>query len=228
MKTIGVIGGLGPQATMDFEARLHAVAQRLIPQQHNTGYPPLIVAYVREVPMVFDTLDHAHAAPALIDAAQKIGPLVDVLVMTSNTPHLFQAEIERVAGTKIMSMIDVTIDEVLRRGWRTAGVVAVGFTLAQRLYQRRLEDHGIRAVAIEEPLISALDHAIWHLMEGRQPEGAHPAAQQSIAFLRAQSVDGIILGCTEVPLLLRSEAEAADLINPAQLLAEAAIRYAID
>src|SRR5215472_2600388 len=106
MKTIGVIGGLGPQATMDFEARLHAVAQRLIPQRHNTGHPPLIVAYVRKVPMVFDEQGEAHAAPALLEAAQKIGPLVDVLVMASNTPHLFQHEIEQASGTKILSMID--------------------------------------------------------------------------------------------------------------------------
>ena len=52
MKTIGVLGGLGPQATMDFEARVHAAAQRLIPQIANTGYPPMIVTYLRCAPMI--------------------------------------------------------------------------------------------------------------------------------------------------------------------------------
>lgn len=43
MKTIGVLGGLGPQATMDFEARMHTVAQQLIAQYGNSGYPPIVV-----------------------------------------------------------------------------------------------------------------------------------------------------------------------------------------
>ena len=54
MKTIGVLGGAGPQATMDFEARFHAVSQRLLPQRGNSGYPPMIVYYYRSLPMLVD------------------------------------------------------------------------------------------------------------------------------------------------------------------------------
>ena len=50
MKTIGVLGGLGPQATMDFERRLHRVAQRLIAPRMNSGYPPMVVYYHRHAP----------------------------------------------------------------------------------------------------------------------------------------------------------------------------------
>src|SRR5690242_10333772 len=52
MKTIGVLGGLGPQATMDFEARVHRVAQRLIPADRNGGYPPMVVYYCRHPPVL--------------------------------------------------------------------------------------------------------------------------------------------------------------------------------
>ena len=52
MKTIGVLGGLGPQATMDFEARIHRVAQRLIPPNKNGGYPPMVVYYCRHPPVL--------------------------------------------------------------------------------------------------------------------------------------------------------------------------------
>ena len=50
MKTIGVLGGLGPQATMDFEARVHRVAQRLSRRSYNGGYPPMVVYYFRQPP----------------------------------------------------------------------------------------------------------------------------------------------------------------------------------
>ena len=45
MKTIGVLGGMGPQATMDFERRVHEVSQQLLPRSLNTGYPPMVVFY---------------------------------------------------------------------------------------------------------------------------------------------------------------------------------------
>ena len=62
MKAIGVLGGIGPQATMDFEARLHAVSQRLIPARENQGYPPLLVRYLRHAPVVLED-DNAPAGP---------------------------------------------------------------------------------------------------------------------------------------------------------------------
>src|SRR5207248_3292900 len=58
VKTIGVLGGMGPQATMDFEARLHAVAQHLIPQRANNGYPPMVVYYHRSAPVIADAAGH--------------------------------------------------------------------------------------------------------------------------------------------------------------------------
>jgi hypothetical protein len=51
MKTMGVLGGISPQATMDFEARVHRVSQRLIPQDRNSGYPPMVVWYHRRLPI---------------------------------------------------------------------------------------------------------------------------------------------------------------------------------
>ncbi len=52
LKTIGVLGGIGPQATMDFEARVHAISQRLIEPEGNRGYPPLIVYYHRRLSVI--------------------------------------------------------------------------------------------------------------------------------------------------------------------------------
>jgi len=64
-------------------------------------------------------------------------------------------------------------------------------------------------------------------MEGRADAESAEAAREAVATLRARAVDGVILGCTEIPLLLRELAHEVDLINPAQLLAEAAVRAAV-
>ena len=52
MRTIGVLGGIGPQATMDFEARIHEEAQKLIEPETNCGYPPMVTVYMRHPPVV--------------------------------------------------------------------------------------------------------------------------------------------------------------------------------
>src|SRR5215211_7007362 len=130
MKTIGVLGGLGPQATIDFEARVHAVSQRLIPQRGNAGYPPMVVYYYRHAPILLNE-DGTPVLPIepdtrLFDAARRVGSLADFLVITANGPHLLREAIERAAGRPVLSMIDVTLDEVRRRGLRTLGVLGLG------------------------------------------------------------------------------------------------------
>ena len=215
---------------MDFEARVHRVAQRLIPPHFNGGYPPMVVHYCRHAPILVNddgsTRLPIQPDPRLFEAASKLGALVDLLVITSNGVHRFQAEIEQAAGRKVVSMIDATLDEVRRRGWNRVGVLGLGEPV---VYMEPLAQLGIAFETIDAETRAALDQAIFRTMEGRDDADCIAAARAAIAELRTRGVDGIILGCTEIPLLLRDIADRdADLINPTQLLAEAAVRAAID
>jgi aspartate/glutamate racemase len=73
----------------------------------------------------------------------------------------------------------------------------------------------------------ALDAAIFQLAEGRENDKTKAVASKALADVRAKHVDGVILGCTELPLLLGELADAPDLIDPLQLLAEAAVKAAM-
>jgi aspartate racemase len=228
VKTIGVLGGLGPQATMDFEARVHRAAQRLVPPSLNGGYPPMVVYYCRHPPvLVTDTGAPqlpVRPDPRLFEAAKRLGTLADFLVIPANGPHLFQAEIERAAGRKVLSMVEATLEEVRRRRWTRVGVLGLGEPV---IYTRPLAQLGIACQTIDGEQRDGLDGAIFRLMEGRDDAGSAALARGAVATLRARGVEGVILGCTEIPLLLREFAGETDLINPAQLLADAAVRAAL-
>src|SRR5262249_41783635 len=116
MKRIGVLGGMSPQATMDFEARVHRVSQRMVAQAWNAGYPPILAWYHRRLPTRRGAdgvpIVPLQVDPELIEAARWLGKGVDFLVIPCNAAHLGLAQIRDAAGCPVLSMIDVAVEEV--------------------------------------------------------------------------------------------------------------------
>ena len=121
-------------------------------------------------------------------------------------------------------MIEGALEEIRRRGWKRVGVLTFGQPV---VYTRPLGRLGIECETAGAETQAALDKAILRVMEGRDDAESSAAAKQAVASLRARGVDGVILGCAELPLLLGASAEAADLIDPGRVLAEAAVRAAV-
>jgi aspartate racemase len=229
MKRIGVLGGMSAQATMDFEARVHRVAQQLIPQDWTRGYPPMVVWYHRGLPVLRGSdgrpVEPRQVDPELVDAAARLGAHVDFLVIPCNSAHVGLREIREAAGCPVLSMIDVTIDDVVRRKCRRVGVL--GFNGAPQPYVDALRQRGIGWEGIDATSQAAVDAGIRAVAEGREAREDTEAARTAVGLVRARGVDAVILGCTEIPLLLGDESNAQDLISPAAVLAAAAVRFAI-
>ncbi|HEY6410658.1 MAG TPA: aspartate/glutamate racemase family protein [Ktedonobacteraceae bacterium] len=229
MKIIGVLGGLGPQATMDFEARVHAISQQLIAPEGNRGYPPMVVLYYRHSPFLMQgermPVFPLQPDPRLLAAAKQLGACADFLVILSNGVHHVQEALEHASDLKVLSMIEVTLDEVYKRGWHKVGLLTLG---PPTVYSVPLEKQGIAYAGISQELAGRLNQAIFRCQAGQEDATDRAITHEALVALRNQRVDGIILGCTELPFLLQEEASAPDLLNPAQFLAEAAVRYALE
>jgi aspartate racemase len=228
MHTIGILGGIGPQATMDFEARLHRVAQQSVTQHGNTGYPPMVTVYMRHPPVLVDS-DSIPVTPLvldqrLLDSARRLGEWADVIVIPSNTPHLFLDPIRGASGSTIISIVDVTVEALHSRGVDAVGLVGLGIP---QIYVERLAAEGLRVITASQAARDALNRAIIRLMEGADTDTDRDAAREAVEQVRSAGAPVTVLGCSEIPLLLGDAAEADDLINPAQLLAEAAVRFAL-
>lgn len=228
MKTIGILGGMGPQATMALENLIHTASRELIPPLRNTGYPPMVVVYYREAPVMLaddgTPLLPLRADPRLLQAAGRLGPLVDFIVISSNTPHLFSEAITGAAGRPLLSMVDLAVDEAERRKPIRVGLLGMG---DPTVYRVPLDRRGLAYEVAPADLRERLDRAILSLMEGRADDASRAVAAEAVAHLREQECDTIILGCTEIPLLLGEAVLAPDLIDPLRLLAVAAVQHAI-
>lgn len=227
-KTIGVLGGLGPQATMDFVDRVHRVSQHILPARANSGYPPMVVYYCRFPPILLNDegkpLQPIQPEPRLLDAARKLGAIADFIVVPSNTPHLLQKDIEGASGLKMLSMTELTLDEVKRRHWKHVGILGLHDPV---MYTKSLEELNIAYRTVSQKLSAQLDASIFKVMEGGLDSHCTETAMAAIAELRDFGVEGILLGCTEIPLMIpEAILENRDLLNPVQLLAEAAVKLA--
>jgi aspartate racemase len=226
---MGVLGGISPQATIDFEARVHRAAQRLIPARWNSGYPPMVTWYHRRPPVLLGDDDRPvlpmQLDPQLLDAAAWLGTVADFLVIPCNTAHLGLPAIRDAAGCPVVSMVEVTLDEVARR--RCGRVGLLGFHGPAPFYLDPLVARGVACEVIDTASQMRIDAGIRAVMEGRDGKAETEAAREAVGALRARGADAVVLGCTEIPLLLGDESEAGDLVNPAALLAEAAVRFAI-
>ena len=229
MKTIGILGGMGPQATMDLEMRIHKVAQQLLPSAQNSGYPPMTVLYYRHAPILLTKEQQPvipmQVDPRLLETAKQLNATADFLLIASNGIHMFKKEIEQASGKKVISMIDATLEEVKKRGWQKIGVLGL---ISPIVYTSRLKDLGIAFETIDQSLQEKLNTAIFKVMEGKEDETDCASAIEAIDRLRSKNVDGIIPGCTEIPFLLGQKMNVGDMLNPAQLLAEVAVRYSIE
>ena len=231
MKTIGILAGLAaPQATLDFESAIHRLSTKLIPPSFTTGYPPMVAIYFREVP--FKMKDGSFVVPVepnpnLLSTVKTLGKQCDFWVMVANAPHIFRESLEKASGKKLLSMIDVTIEEIKRRKLKKVGIIAIGLALKDKLFQAPLDELKIKYEVIPDDLVNNIDQSVFKVMEGEDPTRLKKSAIDAVRYLRKKGVDGIILGCTEVPLLLGSKAQEKDLINPSSLLAEAAVKFAI-
>jgi aspartate racemase len=189
----------------------------------------MVVWYHRGLPILRGSdgrpLTPRQIDPQLVDVAAKLGKLVDFLVVPCNAAHVGLRELRDAAGCPVLSMIDVAVEEVVRRRCRRVGVL--GANSAPPPYLDALRQRDVACEEIDAILQAPLDAGIRAVAEGADGMDQTDAARAAVGALRARAVEAVVLGCTEIPLLLRDESDAADLISPAALLADAAVRFAI-
>ncbi|HSX18029.1 MAG TPA: aspartate/glutamate racemase family protein [Candidatus Saccharimonadales bacterium] len=232
MKRIGVVGGFSQWATHDVIGRILKYSASRIPQYGNRGYPPMDQRWVNRAPMKLNTDGSMPAklepSDELLAAAKFVGNDSDFLIIPSNTPHFFKKEIEEAAGKSLLSIVDLAIEEVARRQSAKVGIMAIGPTLNRRLYQNPLEEKGFTTVVLSQELSEKLDEeGVYAIQEGVPAGKVGKVAFEALSYLRKQGSDSVILGCSEIPILLGADSEAPYIINPSQLLAEAAVEKAL-
>jgi aspartate racemase len=228
VQTIGILGGFGPDATIDLERRILVESRKLVAADFNRGYPPVVSFHLRHPPIQLK--DGAPLSgplridPRVLEAAARLGSLVDFLIIGANTPHVFVDEISAAAGCDVVSMVDVVSEELARSAASPVGLLGLGVPQA---YVDRFDRDGVRYITAATKVREALDEAILRMLEGRTTHAHREAARAALKDVRDRGATAIVLGCTEIPLLLDEDPVSADVLDPGDLVVGAAVRRAI-
>jgi aspartate racemase len=200
--TAGVLGGMGPDATVDFMAKVIAATSAETDQDHAR----MLVDHNPKVP---------NRQAALLANGEDPGP---VLVMPCNTAHAFARDIRDAVSIPLISIIDVTVDACRDKG--AVGVLATDGCLQTTIYQDALEKAEIDCVLPNAAEVAELMTLISAIKAGDRSEAIAMRMQDVARALVAKGACAIIAGCTEIPLVLTEDLLDVPLVSSTDVLAE--------
>jgi aspartate racemase len=228
-KRIGILGGMSPESTT---AYYETITRTYTERYGDYGYPEIIIYSVSFQPYV----DWPNAgrwdlvADGLSAAAQKlVAAGADFIVIATNTMHLVFDEVQARVPVPMLSLLDAVAEAIGARGMETVGLLGTRFTMEQPFYRDALSRRGITVLAPDADQRAAVNRVIYdELVAAKIRDESREEFVRIIHGLRDRGAEGIVLGCTEIPLLV-SEADAGlPLFDTTAIHAEAALQAALD
>ena len=224
-KTVGVIGGLGPAATLDFFDRILKRTKAVRDQDHlrliidnNTKIPDRNAARRGE---------GALPGPAIAATARRLqGAGAEFIVMACNTAHEHEAEIRAAITVPFINMIDETVAVVADLRPKRAGVLAGDACLAAGLYQDVLRKAGVEPVLLSPDSQRSFMDVLYRIKAGDTGSTVRRSMAMLAKKLEAQGAEVVIAGCTEVPIVLTADDIDGELISSTDVLVERTIVFA--
>ena len=210
MARVGIVGGLGPESTIDYY-------RRILDGWAKSGRSdaPAIVIDSLDVQRALRLVDSDRPALTeyLLESLRRLaGAGADFAAMTANTPHIVFDELAARSPIPLLSIVEVCAEEARRRGLRRLGLLGTRFTMEAAFYPIVCERHGVSVVTPDDAeRVWVHERYIGELLEGDFRDDTRRGFVALVARLRADArIDGVILGGTELPLLL-PEAMIADV-----------------
>jgi aspartate racemase len=228
-KRIGILGGMSPESTV---AYYEYITRTYIQRFGDYGYPEVLIYSVSFQPYVdWPNQDRWDlVADGLSQAAQKLAAAgADLILIATNTMHLVFDEVQTRVEVPMLSLLDATAEAILARGFDTVGLLGTRFTMEKGFYQDALARQGISTLMPDADDREYVHRVIYdELVAGKIRDESRAGYVAVIRKLVERGAEGIILGCTEIPLLVDEASAGVPLFDTTQIHAEAALTYAIE
>jgi aspartate racemase len=229
VKTIGLLGGMSWESTVSY----YQIINRAVGERLGGLHSAKILLHSVDFAEI-ERLQHAdrwaEAGSLLAEAAMALeGAGADFLLICTNTMHRVAPDIEARVRVPLLHIADPTAEAIKAAGISTVGLLGTRFTMEQDFYRGRLQRKFGLTVHVPEPASRELIHQVIYqeLCRGVISEPSRASLQRVVAGLAGMGAEAVILGCTEIGLLLRDEDVSIPLFDTTLLHAEAAASFAL-
>ena len=228
MLTIGLLGGMSWESSIEY----YRLVNELVRDRSGGLHSAQCVLYSVDFAPIEAMQTDGHwddAARVLAAAAQAVEAAgADVLVLCTNTMHKVADDVQAAIGIPLLHIADITATTVAEAGLGHVGLLATAYTMEHRFYRERLERQGLK-ITIPDAADRATVHRIIYdeLCRGIIRDESRQQYREIIARLISQGVEGVILGCTEIELLISPGDVSVPVFPTTRLHAEAAVAHAL-
>jgi aspartate racemase len=226
---LGVLGGMGPAATRDFFDKLLRATPATCDQEHL----PVLIYSNPQIPDRTAAIrgEGPDPVPALVESALALVRAgATFLAVPCVTAHAFFEPLQRAVSVPILHLVEETASALAaeRPSLRRVGLLATTGTLEARLFEPRFEPRGLRVLTCDPEIQREQVMAAIYGVKGQGTlERSRALIREAARHLIAKGAEGIIAGCTEIPLILADGDLPVPVIDPTWLLAQAAVRRAL-
>ena len=225
MKTIGIMGGMGPMATVDLMKKIILAT----PASKDQDHIPMLVDNNSQIPDRTKAImgQGASPTPEMVKTAKRLMMAgADFIIIACNTAHYFLPEILPQISIPVLSIIDVATASVKEKGLKSVGLLATQGTVSTGLYQNKLEANGITCITPPADKQHLIDDMIYQGVKANDETYDTSDVEALLAEMQSAGAEAFILGCTEVPLAAAMYKLQGNFIDSTDELAKAAIKFA--
>ncbi len=229
MKVIGLLGGMTWHSTIEYYRLINAGIQERLGGSHSAQCILYSVEFA-EVEKLQNEGAWEVLAGFMAQAARRLEQAgADFIVICANTMHQMAAAVETAISIPLLHIADAAANEIRRQNLRTVGLLGTRFTMELDFYRNRLEQqHGLVVLVPGKEERDAVHQIIYEeLGRGIISESSRAVYKSVIRNLHARGAEGVILGCTEIPLLIRPEDCPMPMFDTTALHAAAAVEWAL-
>ena len=229
MKTIGLIGGMSWESSIEYYRIINETAKEKLGGLHSAKSLMVTVDFAE-----IERLQHEdrwdEAGDILVKCAQDLERGgADLIVLCTNTMHKLADRITAGVGIPFLHIADATAERIVAAGMKRIGLLGTRFTMEHDFYKGRLiRNYGLEVLTPDAPDREIVHRVIYEeLVQGRIVDSSRAEYRRIMAGLIAQGAEGIILGCTEIELLVKQEDSRVPLFPTTTIHAVAAVEQAL-
>jgi aspartate racemase len=230
MKRIGIIGGIGPESTVDY---YKLIIGSFHEKQADSGYPEIIIysANLSSLMRILEANDWETLTDWLLEkvvALHKAG--AEFAVIGSNTPHIVFDKVSSRSPIPMLSIIEETRKNAQKRGFKKLGLLGTRFTMESDFFKKPFGDKEMAVVVPEKEDRELIHHRLFSEIEfGIIKESTRKELLSIVKkMIDRHSIDALILGCTELPLILNKDEFGIPFLNTTAIHAESIVAFCVE